>query len=520
MGTIVNFKKTYVFLFLLTFFNFGVLFADDYTGNEMVRIGLNFNIKNADRINISSQSDLSIFEMSKNREGIKLFDINSNDATIEKGTMSRVNLIYNQRFSSFYDIEEQLSQIHQNNPNSFYYFDDGWYLVLGRYNSTDSAYSNRANIVGVNSDSMDIMFTKSDDVYFITSKIVFGYSSKNSDFFIASSDYPNDGIVTYNSKRYRGGFGAARSSSNDMAVINYLMMNHYLYGVVPKEMSGAWELEALKAQSVVARNYALTSLNSHRNEGYDLCDNTHCQVYGGYEAEAANSNMAVDETIGELLYYDDELVVGYYHANSGGVTADISNVWGDEKPYLKSVYDPFSIGKPRSDWELTMSKQYIEDKLYQHGYNIGSLQSVQIVDVSDDKRVQRIDFIGTNGTASVKKEKMRKIFGYVEFKSIYYDIDSNTPLYVANTSEVSRITLSSSSAYDGNKVVKVNPSRAYIQGVNGKRSLNFSSDKYKFVGHGFGHGIGMSQWGAKAMAEQGYSYKDILYHYYTDTHLE
>lgn len=336
--------------------------------------------------------------------------------------------------------------------------------------------------------------------------------------FVASTSYPDSGIVTYDSKTYRGGIGGNRSSANDMSVINYLLMDHYLYGILPKEMSGKWPIEALKAQAVVARNFAITSFEKHGDEGYDLCNNTDCQVYGGHSVEAVGSNLAVDESTGDLLYYNDELVVGFYHSNSGGRTASIENVWTTSIPYLKSVEDPFSVGSPNTDWVVEMTPSQISDKLAAKNYFIGSLKTIQVNAVATDGRVQEIQFIGSKGTATFKKEDMRKVFGYVTFKSIWFKVLTDGVMSVANSSQYAKVTLSNASAHDGNTTSSLaSKSTITVIGANGKTSVDMSPSTYTFAGHGFGHGIGMSQWGAKQMAEEGYTYDQILYHYYSDT---
>jgi stage II sporulation protein D len=121
-------------------------------------------------------------------------------------------------------------------------------------------------------------------------------------------------------------------------------MQEYLYGVVPREMSKTWPLEALKAQAVVARTFAITNQNKFMHLGFNMDNSVLSQVYGGYDWEGPISNQAVDETIGMLLYYNTTLASAYYHSNSGGYTANSENVWSSEVPYLRSVFDPYSIG--------------------------------------------------------------------------------------------------------------------------------------------------------------------------------
>lgn len=497
----------------------GVSFAD-YTGHELVRVGINYSDKNASSIDVNSSDPLALFA-SIDRVPVKVFECDAKSASLEQGILGKVNVIYNKKYATFIDLYAELDTIRKTNSDAFYYYDNGWYLALGRYDSESQAKGHFNNFSNVTSKDLKTLPTASDDVYILVGgKVALAYKSSNSDFFLASTHYPNDGVVSYAGKQYRGGIGANRTTLNDMAVINYVMMDHYLYGILPKEMSGSWPKEALKAQAVVARNFAISSFNKHEDEGYDLCNTSNCQVYGGYGVEASNSNLAVDESSGDLLYYNDELVVGYYHANSGGKTASIEHVWSSSVPYLVSVEDPYSIGSPNSDWVVMMSPSEIQDQLAAKNYFIGSLNAVAVSEVASDGRVQVINFIGTNGTATLKKEEIRKVFGYTAFKSIYFEVLTDGVLSVANSSDYSKVALSDSKVFNGSTTTPlVSRGSVSVLGSEGRETINLTPSTYTFAGHGFGHGIGMSQWGAKKMAEEGFVYEDILYHYYSGTQL-
>lgn len=492
----------------------------DVTGDELVRVGLNYHNKNADSILVKSNDGLAVFA-SVDRQVVKFFECGRATASFEKGTASRVNVLYDKRFGTFSELTNALGHLKEQYGSAFYYYDQGWYLVLGRYDSRSQAKAKFASFSGVSSGQLITRTTGADDVYLLSGgKALLAYSSKTSDFFVASTNYPDSGVVTYGDKSFRGGIGANRSALNDMSVINYLVMDHYLYGILPKEMSGSWPIEALKAQAVVARNFAITNFNKHGDEGYDLCNTTDCQVYGGYSVEAVGSNLAVDESSGDLLYYNDELVVGFYHSNSGGRTASIEHVWSTEIPYLKSVEDPYSVGSPNTDWVVMMSPSEISSKLADKNYFIGKLNNISIEEVAEDGRVQVITFNGTKGIATLKKEEMRKVFGYVAFKSIWFDVLTDEVLSVANNSNLSTSTVvvSRAKVYNGTTTTPLSSNDALsVLGSTGRKTVDMTPSTYTFAGHGFGHGIGMSQWGAKKMAEEGFNYTDILYHYYSGT---
>ncbi len=513
-------KKSSAVIVVLLMIILSSISIADVRGDELVRIGLNFSNKNAQSISVSSAEMLGLFA-SVDRTPVKLFECGSKSVAFEKGTGTRVNIIYDKRFSTFSALDQEVGTLRQQNSTAFYYYDQGWYLVLGRYDSTASAKSKLGSFKGVQSSQLRVLNTKADDVYVLANgKSLMAYSSVSSDFFVAPVIYPESGIVTYNGKTYRGGIGANRSAISDMAAVNYLMMDHYMYGILPKEMSGSWPIEALKAQAVVARNFAISSFDKHEDEGYDLCDTTDCQVYGGYSVEALASNLAVDESSGDLLYYNNELVTGYYHSNSGGKTASIDNVWTAPSPYLISVEDPYSIGSPNTDWVVMMTPEEITNKLSDKNYFIGDLKSIKVSEVASDGRVQEILFNGTKGIATLKKEEVRKVFGYRTFKSIWFEVLTDDVMSVANNSLYSKVALSDAKVYNGStKKPLISNSAVSVLGVEGRVSVDMSPSTYTFAGHGFGHGIGMSQWGAKNMADLGKSYEEILYHYYSGTQI-
>lgn len=297
-------------------------------------------------------------------------------------------------------------------------------------------------------------------------------------------------------------------------------MDNYLYGVLPKEMSGDWPLEALKAQAVAARNYAMVNFGKHSNHGFDICNTTDCQVYGGYDVEKSGSNQAVDETTGKLLKYNGQIVQTYYHSTSGGQTENIENIWSSSLPYIVGTYDPYSVGAPNTDWELSYTHKEIENILSSKGHYIGTLKDVQIDGVSENGRVQKLIFVGSKGTAEFVKEKARALFGYTTLKSMWFELGNKPMVTVVSRGSYNRTDLSTSKYITSDGVESGSGSSFVVTDGTELSRLSFSTGKVVFNGHGYGHGLGMSQWGAKAMAEQGFTYEEILKHYYKDTNIE
>ena len=341
------------------------------------------------------------------------------------------------------------------------------------------------------------------------------------DYILAPSGQNMLGSFSYyNNVPYRGGFGAKRINTNDITLINYLYMDEYLYGVVPREMDKNWPIEALKAQAIVARNFATANMSKFSHYGFNLDPTTNSQVYGGYKWEGPLSNQAVDETSGLTLKHESLIVNAFYHSNSGGYTENSENVFSSPLPYIKGVYDPFSLGAPNDSWALEYSKSFIENRLKELGYNIGSLKNFYVSEYTDQNRVYKAIFLGTNDHVILSKQDIRKAFGYNEVKSTLITVVPDNAMTITDGTgffEKSPSTLSvlsgdgSTTSLSGEVVVS-----------NGDQTYKMPSTPTSYVinGKGWGHGLGMSQWGAKNMAEQGFVYEDILTFYYSGTHIE
>lgn len=350
------------------------------------------------------------------------------------------------------------------------------------------------------------------------SQIRFAYLSNEGDFLLAPT---NGGLEksTFNFKglNYRGGIGAKNQYLNDISIINYVRMHEYLYGVVPREMSKTWPIEALKAQAVVARNYAVANQNKFIDYGFNLDNTVASQVYGGYDWEGPISNQAVDETKGMALYYEDTLVNGYYHSNSGGYTENSENVWSQALPYLKGVYDPFS---KEDTFALTYTPVMIEKKLEQAGYTIGSLINFEISDYTQNHRVLNARFQGTEGQVDLPKETIRKVFGHNEIRSTLLEVQPDNTFTLTNGESFVNTGPSQVTILSGNNIITTSSEALVISNGVDENYYDLKSTAYRVTGSGWGHGLGMSQWGAKTMAEQGYTFEEILTFYYQGTHIQ
>lgn len=172
------------------------------------------------------------------------------------------------------------------------------------------------------------------------------------------------GFVSVKGKWYRGKL-MIKNIGGKLTVINDVDLEDYLKGVVPSEMPPSWEFEALKAQAIAARSYALANLGKQAKFGYDLKDNTEDQAYGGASSETNRTTKAVEDTNGLVLTYDMKIIPAYYSASAGGMTN--TNAWGSSAPYLHSVFS-FDDGVKKNGHGVGMS-QHGANNLAKQGYN-------------------------------------------------------------------------------------------------------------------------------------------------------
>lgn len=326
------------------------------------------------------------------------------------------------------------------------------------------------------------------------------------------------GTLAYKGKKYRGSITMQSLAGSNVNLVNELPFEQYLYSVVPSEMSYSWHMEALKAQAVAARNYAMATIGKHNDYGFDLCSTVHCQAYNGYEQENDRSTEAVNATNGRILTYNGKLITTFFHSSSGGHTEDSENIWGTKTDYIRGVDDRYSLGSPHDNWTLELDRASIKEKLAKSDVDLGEIVDIRILEVSQYGRVTKLEIKGTKETRIFEREKIRTIIGSTTLKSIWYKIRTDADVYVsgslasgANLGRTSGMYVVSAA---GKAKVSSPSNKITIKGMNGIKAYNVQPSSYIFDGKGFGHGLGMSQYGAKGMAEAGNNYKQILEHYY------
>lgn len=338
------------------------------------------------------------------------------------------------------------------------------------------------------------------------------YDLSDKQIFLGTSG----GTFKFNNNSYRD-YISVIAKDGKQRVINYVTMQHYLYGVVPYEMPSSWNIEALKAQTIAARTYVKKNMMGSTNKLFDVTDSVSSQVYKGINGEKQNSNRAVDETAGIYMKYENVYINAVYHSNSGGYTENSENIWNYKVPYLVGKKDDYSLNTKETNWEYAISYDKLSEVLNSKFPNLGSVKNIKILEKTKNNRNIKIKIIGETAEQILEKEEIRKYLGYTNLKSIWYDIDfgnSSLSFYDNVEKKVIRASMENIYAMDknGKKIQVENPLN--IQGKDSKEVYKNESNQVVFSGHGYGHGIGMSQYGAKNMADLGMKYEDILKFYY------
>ena len=350
-------------------------------------------------------------------------------------------------------------------------------------------------------------------------------------------------IESYN---YRGEIEARRFSTSDMTVINELPIQEYLYGVVPREIGGNSPIEAVKAQAIIARTYAIKNYNKREKWGFNLTNTTDDQAYGGYDWENPNSNGAVDETEGLYATYNGELIGGYYFSTSGGYTESSANVWGGEVDYLEAVPDPYEPQNlSKTTWSVTYSAEEIEEILNKKGVNIGKVLDVVINDFSDAGRVLELEIVGSKDSYIATKSQARTLLNLNSQWFTINDDEPEVPDYDYNDLINKRDEHKDNEEDEENGTKddrnndEIKPLLAKIlNAIEEKNFLAFNDDEVKIdvqytanknkksatifeiKGRGWGHSVGMSQNGAIGMANNDFSCEEIIKWYYRGVEIE
>ena len=334
-------------------------------------------------------------------------------------------------------------------------------------------------------------------------------------------------------KRYSGKLNLFILDS-EILLVNVLGIEKYLSSVVGSEMPAKWPLEALKAQAIASRTYALKQKG---NSLYDIDSTNKNQVYSGLEARTYKTARAVTSTRSLVLTYKNKLINSLFHSSSAGMTENSENVWGNKYPYLSSVED-FDQTNPKLRWEKRFSNEQLQ-KLFPR---IGGIRQIQILNITNTGRVKNVKIFGDYGSDQISGVDIRKRMNlrstFVRFKFIedsetksnklnpeliYTNKLENEPLIyavkagdslidIANTYNVNVLEIISLNNIKDPSLINIDQRLLIPRHIVDKTSLE---DKILVVlGNGSGHGVGMSQWGARYMASKGQKAESILKHFY------
>lgn len=363
-------------------------------------------------------------------------------------------------------------------------------------------------------------------------------------------------ITSLGSRSYRGIIELGRFSGNNITAVNIIDIEDYLLSVVPAEMPASWHMEALKAQTVAARSYALNRIGSFSQQGFDLVDTVFSQVYPGTSSEHYRSNEAVRLTRGIVMFFNNRPVEAVYFSSSGGFTENSEHVWISAVPYLRAVserYEPTAM-----QWERYFTLSQISNLLSWQNINIGSISSIEL-GLTANGRVQEFTILGNNGTHTISGEAIRGFFsplgsslesrnftitnGIVASTNRRMNVNTfsptsdtqnfniqQPPIFVLNGQAITQANAGDIFNVQNNFTINVASAfgQTYIIGQNSNYSIPIIGTIGNYIvqtishfgynihitGAGWGHGVGMSQHGANNMANIGYNFREILLWYY------
>lgn len=525
-------KKLIFFMLTLIFLTLNYSNAYAVEGGQYINVRIRSPRQENEIINISGEENIQVLEGNL-KENSLLFNTDEKDLVVKidsyynngtyyneynsKANFGPYHIIIDDKFNDFEKAKSNLEEIEEEtNLKGYVYYDgNNFYPVFGRYTSENKAKE-------IASDKLDnydakIENHKSQSIIFFDEKDnpIFSYRN-NFNIFLKSGESES---IYFDGKKYHGNSAFYIIDEYKLLSINLVTIEDYLKGVVPSEIPASWHEESLKAQAVAARTYAVANTYNNPTYGYHVVDNQNSQVYNGIDKEYASTNKAVEETKGELIYYKDGLITAFYHSTSGGKTADSGNVWSTTLPYLRSVEDDFSNISPHTEWVKELTKEEIVSIL-KSDFNVSDIYDIELVEVSEDERVLEISFKTDRGEINFIKEEIRAVIGYSELKSTWFTIEKNNQIKIIQKESDYSSTLNEKNILSYKKESVEKERIAYNTKVNilsadREFEINSSPDAFILNGRGWGHGIGMSQYGARQMAEEGFTYKEILEYYYT-----
>lgn len=498
---------------------------------KMISIGLESVYKDAASVYIASQNNLLLGYLEGDyfrQEGV----LSSNSVTLVKTTE---DYYFTGNVYPTLETAKEAAMAYGNGAAAAYIEQGTYYVYTKNYSEGLLSAPMSSNRVALYNENNELIFVSDNN----SKPLLLQGSESGYDFSLTQVG---------NARKYRGSVGVVSGQAGGLTAINLVDLEEYLYGVVPIEMAPTWPQEALKSQAVAARSIALFQYNRYLSKGYNLVDTTACQVYKGFSVESSSTNLAVDETKGEVIKYNNQIAEALYFSTSGGTTEDAKYIWGNDVPYFKAVADSFETEPAQKPWTRTITLSEMSSSLAKQGINIGNLQGVEITSRTPSGRVQIFTFIGKNGSYALKNETIRTFFSGTKegsLKSRLFSFSNSnfigTPSAAASSTSVSIMSADDLVQKDFNEIniissngIETMPKGSALQSAETIKTLDMQVGNgvniplqsevvfgdMLIYGQGFGHGLGMSQSGAKGMAKAGYNYKEILTYYYNGVTVE
>lgn len=279
--------------------------------------------------------------------------------------------------------------------------------------------------------------------------------------------------INLNGRPYRGTITIIRNADKKLLVVNELGLEEYLAGVLYEEVSHRWPIEVLKAQAIAARTFARYQMEQNASREYDLTADTYSQVYGGSSSERERARRAVGSTAGAVLTYNGKIFPAYYHATCGGATENADNLWKIDLAPLKSVKCDWCRRSPHYRWKARLTLDEVQKRLNAAGIKVEEIEDISVAAYNSSGRVKEI---------KVTTKTEERVMGAKDFRLAV-----------------------------GSKILR---STKFSISVD-----NFFKDTL-FDGLGWGHGVGMCQWGAYFMSRKGKKAEEILKFYYPEAEIK
>jgi stage II sporulation protein D len=274
--------------------------------------------------------------------------------------------------------------------------------------------------------------------------------------------------VMIDGKIFRGDLNLIKKDNGQLVVVNKIGLEDYVRGILYHETSHYWPMEALKVQAIISRTYAVYQRGENKGKDFDVTSDIYSQVYGGSASERFRTDKAVEETKGLIVVYQEKAIPAYFHATCAGHTEDASLLWKTDIPPLKGVPCDFCKESPHYNWYYVTFIGELREQLKKAGYSLGMIKDIQVLGYDASGRVSELKIVSERNEFNIAAKDLRNIIGPNLLRSTKFKVR--------------------------------------LEGLDAI-----------FEGTGWGHGVGLCQWGAYFMAKQGVEAKKILQYYYPGT---